>query len=109
LGFSLLGRASTTRLGDDLVLAFVSDFELGGLDGAFVVVDLGGDRPELGLTGYLVVVVGLNGYFDIGFVFGACTVGMAFSTDFAVTPIVAALSLALAAATRAALIRDGLR
>jgi hypothetical protein len=34
---------------------------------------------------------------------------MAFSTDFALTPIVAALSLALAAATRAAMIRDDLR
>jgi hypothetical protein len=65
---------------------------------------------HLGLTGFLVVVVVVfNGYFKIGFVFGVCTVVVAFSTNFALKQIVAALSLALAAATRAALILDGLR
>jgi hypothetical protein len=109
LGFSLLGRASTTRLGDDLVLAFACDFVLGAWTGAVVVVDLGGDRPALDLTGYLVVVVVFNGHFDIDFVSGAYAVGVAFSTDFALTPIAAALSLAHAAATRAVFLRDGLR
>jgi hypothetical protein len=92
LRFSLLARASTTRLGDALVLVLAGVIVLGGFTGAFLVVDLGGDRPALGLTGYLVVVVG---FFDIGFVFGARLVGVALSTDFAVIPIVAALSLAL--------------
>jgi hypothetical protein len=90
-------------------LAIAGDLVLGGLTDAFVVVKLGGDRPAHGLTGYLVVVVVFNKYFDIGFIFGTGTFGVAFSTDFALTPIVAALSLALAGATRAALIGDGLR
>jgi hypothetical protein len=90
---SLRGIESTTRLDD-----FTGDFEL-GFPGNFVVDPTGALALDF---------AGFNGNFVVAFI-RSCVVDIAFSVDFTVASFVAALSLAFAAATLAALIREGLR